>query len=98
MLDWIKTLFTSDGIAGQAVDPETLLMLRESLRECEAIYRSSAHLCASVCPERISGDREKYVELMLDLHRGLLVKILVEIAQCDREWHAAERDVAMIVL
>ena len=35
---------------------------------------------------------------MLDLHRGLVVKILVEIGRCDRRWNPAEREVARLML
>ena len=98
MIDWIRNLFEPDGSSDDPVDPELRLMLRESLRECEALYRAGARIAACDCPERIVGDPRKFVGLMLDLHRGLVVKILIEIGRCDRHWNAAEREVAKMVL
>ena len=98
MIDWIRDLFESDGSSEDPVDPELRLMLDESLRECEALYRAGARIAACVCPSRIVGDPRKFVGLMLDLHRGLVVKILIEIGRCDRRWNAAEREVAKMVL
>jgi SpoVK/Ycf46/Vps4 family AAA+-type ATPase len=98
MIDWIRKVFDSPDSPVDPLDPEMRLMLRESLRECEALYRAGAKLSASECPRRISGDTRKFVRLMIDLHRGLVIKILIEIGQCDRQWHAAEREVAKIVM
>lgn len=98
MIDWIKNVFNSTGPTDDPLDPDMRLMLRESLRECESLYRAGARLIAMECPHRISGDTGEFIRLMIDLHRGLLVKILIEIAQRDREWDAAEREVAKMVL
>ena len=99
MIDWIRNLISSTGSkSGGAMDQELLLNLRNDLKECEALYRAGAKLCAHVCPEKLKGGPEKFTDLMVDLHRGLLVKIFVEIAHCDRRWHQAEREAAMVLL
>jgi len=98
MIDWIRQLFDTPNTSSNPLDPELRLILRESLGECEALYRAAARRCTSQCPHRVPGDPRKFVRLMIDLHRGLLIKILIEIGQCDRQWHAAERDAAKMVL
>lgn len=100
MLDWISSLFGSkrDDIKLSSVDQELLLCLRDELKQCEALYRAGAQLCRQTCPGRIDGDPSKFPELMLDLHRGLLIKIFVEIASSDRRWHPAEREMALVLL
>lgn len=98
MLDWLDQLFSADDDHSAPAEPQVLVLLRQALRECEAIYRASAHLCADVCPSRIQGTRADFTELMIDLHRGLLVKIFIEIAEADREWHSAERQTGVALL
>lgn len=104
MLDWIKPLLNSPTGESSApatpsrVDPELLRLLRDELRDCESLYRTSAYLCGQMCPERIDNDYQKFAELMMDLHRGLLIKMFIEIAQCDRQWQESEREVAMVVM
>ena len=50
------------------------------------------------CPEKIEGDPDKFCELMVDLHRGLLIKLFVEVSDCQRCWHPAEAEVARELL
>ncbi len=105
MLDWLNPLLNPtapDGASAEPLssdaDPQLLRLLQQEMRDCESLYRTSAYLCGQMCPDRIDGDYPKFAEKMLDLHRGLIVKILVEIAAADRLWHAAEREVAVVVL
>ncbi len=98
MIDWINSIFASPVTPNESVEPELRLMLRESLRECEALYRAGARLAQRDCPQHISGDPRKFVRVMGDLQRGLVVKILIEIGQSDRHWHTAECEVAKMVL
>jgi len=100
MIDWIKSLLDSksDDPRPSVADQKLLAELNDQLKECEALYRAGAYLCTKTCPERIDRDPESFRELMLDLHRGLLVKVFFEIARCDRKWHAAEREAALILL
>lgn len=100
MIDWIKSLFDSMGEKPPAgvADPALLLELREELRRCEALYRAGAYLCIQTCPDQIGSPPEKFPDLMLDLHRGLLIKVFMQLARCDRRWHPAEQELAVVLL
>jgi hypothetical protein len=100
MLDWMGRLFTSAGdeSTAPAADPQLVFHLRQEMNECESIYRAGAHLCRTTCPEKIDGDPDKFCELMVDLHRGLLIKLFVEVSDCERRWHPAETEVARELL
>ncbi len=100
MLDWMERLFSSAGDESQApaADPQLVFHLRQEMNECESIYRAGAHLCRQTCPEKIEGDPDKFYELMIDLHRGLLIKLFVEVSGCERCWHPAEAEVARELL
>jgi tellurite resistance protein len=97
MADWLPRLFGKRPPDSSA-DPKLIALLRNGLAECEVIYRSSGHLCGEVCPERIGGTRNRFVDLMTDLHRGLLVKVFMEVAEADRQWHPAERQMGVVLL
>ena len=100
MLDWMERLFSSAGDESKATaaDPQLVFHLRQEMNECESIYRAGAHLCRKTCPEKIEGDPDKFCELMIDLHRGLLIKLFVEVSDCERCWHPAEAEVARELL
>ena len=100
MIDWLKRLLSSkdDVATGCPADQRLLMALRDQLNECEAVYRAAARLCIKTCPDRIGSDPESFHTLMLDLHRGLLMKVFVGIARCDRRWHPTERAAALILL
>jgi hypothetical protein len=48
--------------------------------------------------DRVPGDLRKYEELLRDLHRGVLIKTLIEIAHGDRQWSRPEKEVAVMVM
>ncbi|MDG2381350.1 MAG: AAA family ATPase [Pirellulaceae bacterium] len=99
MIDWIKNLLEqAESKSPETVSPQITLLLRESLENCEKLFRTSAFIVKQECPHLIKGDPNKFLDLMVDLHRGLLVKILVEIAESDRNWNPAECEVAMLIL
>ena len=54
---------------------------RDLLRQCEGLYRSCAEQYARLRPE-IVPDPRAFVAQMVDLHRGLLLKVFAEIVQC----------------
>ncbi len=74
--------------------PDDVLSLavefRAALEECEELYRSSALECAPLNPELSGEAAVAFVEQMLELHRTLLVKLFVEIAQVDWRWSPEE--------
>ncbi|HEV7999927.1 MAG TPA: AAA family ATPase [Planctomycetaceae bacterium] len=100
MLDWMERFFSSAGDESKApaADPQLVFHLRQEMNECESIYRAGAHFCRKTCPEKIEGDPDKFCELMIDLHRGLLIKLFVEVSDCERCWHPAEAEVARELL
>ena len=54
---------------------------RDLLRQCEGLYRSCAEQYARQRPEIVHEPRA-FVAQMVDLHRGLLLKVFTEIVQC----------------
>ncbi|MEM8736350.1 MAG: hypothetical protein AAGG44_19130, partial [Planctomycetota bacterium] len=106
MLDWINDLFDMDDLPVGRSSPQgeaNLLprglerTLRQLLEDCQSLYRSAARRAIQSQPDPFSS-LEQYKELLDDLHRGVLIKTLVEIAHCDKKWNQAERQAAMIVL
>ena len=63
---------------------------RETLANCRDLYVESGQFCATDHPELIPGSPEKFVRMMDDLHRGLLVKTFISIAEADRSLGKAE--------
>ncbi len=72
-------------------------LFRQTLEECRDLFVSSGVLCAREYPHLIAGQKEKFVELMDDLHRALLVKVYFAICEADRRWSEAERQLAEIL-
>jgi hypothetical protein len=68
------------------------------LRSCETTFVEGAWECVQTCPQELEQTPEAFTELMLDLHRGMMIKVLVEIARCDRRWRKAECLAARTVL
>jgi hypothetical protein len=60
---------------------------RQALEDCEDLYVSGAQECARLHPESISGSRREFIERMVDLHRGLVIKIFVSVAFVDHQWN-----------
>jgi AAA+ superfamily predicted ATPase len=67
------------------------LEFQQTLSDCRNLYIDAAQLCASQHPELLPDTPAKFVRLMDDLHRGLLVKTYVCIAEADRSWSKEER-------
>ena len=101
MLDWINDLLEQDPSPAQGeahLLPRGLeRTLRQLLEDAESLYRSAARRVQAAAPNEVD-DIQKHTELMDDLHRGLLVKTLVEVANSDKRWNQAERQAAMIVI
>jgi hypothetical protein len=67
---------------------------RELLGECERLYRSCATEFAERHPDLIHDSPEGFLGRMLELQRGLVLKVFVEIAQADRRISAREMELA----
>jgi hypothetical protein len=69
-----------------------------TLQACRELYVGSAHQCLEQCPHLIPGEPEAYVELLDNLHRGLLLKVFAAVATSDRNCSAAEQKLATRLL
>jgi hypothetical protein len=63
---------------------------RVALDECEALYRTAAEEYSRLRPANQEEKSIDFVERMIDLHRGLVVKIFVEVAHADWHWSKPE--------
>ena len=63
---------------------------RKTLRECKELYRTSGFEIAQYHPELIDEAPQKFMNRMLDLHRGLVIKIFVTTALADGPWTREE--------
>ena len=67
---------------------------RQTLADCRSLYVGSGQFCAKTHPRLVPESPDKFVRLMDDLHRGLLVKTYFTIAEADRTWGKAEQELA----
>jgi hypothetical protein len=98
-VDWIRNLLGTESSAQpERTADESPGSLRRALRSCETTFVEGAWECVQTCPEQLEQTPEAFTELMLDLHRGMMIKVLVEIARCDRRWRKEECAAARVVL
>ncbi|MEX2560718.1 MAG: AAA family ATPase [Pirellulales bacterium] len=71
-------------------DPELVTQFRQALADCRKLYREGTEECIQEHAASLGQSPQQFVALMQDLERGLLVKVFVEIAQCDWHWSPAE--------
>ena len=72
--------------------PDVLIaQFRQALADCEQVYREAGKLVSEQHPDLLPGSPKQFVSLMDDLHKGLVVKIFVEIAEADRRWTRIEK-------
>lgn len=71
---------------------------REALQACRDLYVSAAQQCLEQCPHLVPGNPAEYVELLDNLHRGLLVKVFAAVATSDRICTAEEQRLAALLL
>jgi SpoVK/Ycf46/Vps4 family AAA+-type ATPase len=79
-------------------NPDSPSLFDQTLNECRQLYVSSGRLCAQEYPHLIAKDGEKFVELMDDLHRALVIKVYFTVCQADRKWSQAERSLAELLI
>ena len=98
-VDWIRNLLGNEtGEQPERAAEDSPGSLRRALRSCETTFVEGAWECVQSCPEQLEQTPEAFTELMLDLHRGMMIKVLVEIARCDRRWRKEECAAARVVL
>jgi hypothetical protein len=72
-------------------DPADLVdEFRQALEDCEDLYRDCAVECADARPGLTGEKRSEFFHRMMDLHRGLVLKIFVAVAYVDRRWAPEE--------
>jgi hypothetical protein len=68
---------------------------RRLLRECERLFHSCATEFAEQSADSLQEPADAFIGRMLDLHRGLVVKVFIEIAQADHRVSQRERKLAV---
>jgi hypothetical protein len=64
------------------------------LEDCRDLYRRYAREYAELHPELVRDSAEDFVGRMIDLQRGLVLKVFMEMAQADHRVGPAEMDLA----
>jgi SpoVK/Ycf46/Vps4 family AAA+-type ATPase len=78
--------------------PNPLLeQFQKAVADCHRLYRSSAQLCIEQFPGFLPGTPEEFVQLMDDLHKGLLIKIYVSIVEVDDRWTRGEKQLGKVL-
>lgn len=77
---------------------ESLLeQFQQAIHDCQQLYLSSAKLCIQQCPSFLPGTPESFVQLMDDLHKGLLIKVYVTIVEADQRWSLEEKRLGRVL-
>lgn len=72
---------------------ELLDQFRQALGHCRRLFDDGARQCIENHPRRVR-DPAGFQARLLELHRGLLIKVVVEIAQSDWRWSENEYQLA----
>lgn len=67
---------------------------RDAMTDCRRLYLSSAHLCLEHARDVVEQSRQDFLRRMIDLHKGLIIKIYVSIAEADLRWSKDEQQLA----
>lgn len=79
-------------------DSRLIGMLRRVIRDCGKLYRRCGKWMVRRHPTLLEGREDEFVELMDDLHRGLLIKVYVTVVRADDRWTAPEKKVAAAMI
>lgn len=77
--------------------PSRPSLYSRTLRECRKLYVSSGELCEREYPHLLDRADGKFVALMDDLHRALVLKIYLSICEADKKWTKQERFLAEVL-
>jgi tellurite resistance protein/adenylate kinase family enzyme len=66
----------------------------QTLVDCRQLYLSAGRECCENAVPRGNKSERQLMQWMDDLHRGLLVKIYMDVAMADSSWPPAERQLA----
>ena len=73
-------------------------MLRRVVRDCGKLYHHCGTWMVRRYPTLLDDRAGDFVELMDDLHRGLLIKVYVTIVRADDRWTGPEKKVAAAMI
>jgi hypothetical protein len=76
---------------------DMLAHFEQSLLDCQRLYLSSAEFCVEQFPGFLPGTPAEFIELMDDLHKGLLIKIYVEMVAADSRWSREEKRLGQLL-
>lgn len=79
-------------------DSRLIGMLRRVIRDCGKLYHQCGTWMVRRYPTLLEGRGDNFVELMDDLHRGLLIKVYVTVVRADDRWTAPEKRVAAAMI
>ncbi|WP_425398070.1 AAA family ATPase [Aeoliella sp.] len=77
--------------------PSRPSLFSRTLRDCRKLYVSSGELCERDYPQLIDRADGKFIALMDDLHRALVLKIYMSICEADKKWTKNERFLAEVL-
>ncbi len=79
-------------------DSRLIGMLRRVIRDCGKLYHHCGTWMVRRYPMLLDGREADFVELMDDLHRGLLIKVYVTVVRADDRWTGPEKRVAAAMI
>ena len=70
---------------------------QQAVKACQRLYLSSAKLCIEQYASFLPDSPESFLQLMDDLHKGLLIKIYVTIVEADERWSQNEKRLGRVL-
>ncbi|MEN1679648.1 MAG: AAA family ATPase [Planctomycetota bacterium] len=80
-----------------AREPSRPSLFSRTLRECRKLYVSSGELVARSHRSMLGDSGQDYVQLMDDLHRGVVLKTYFTVCEADRQWSKPEQLLAEVL-
>ncbi|MGI9519759.1 MAG: AAA family ATPase [Pirellulaceae bacterium] len=80
--------------------PDFLILLNEFnelLQDCRRVYLESAHAVVEHHAHLLDTPADEFVDMMDDLHRGLLIKLFVCIGGAGKHWSESEEHLAGVL-
>ena len=73
---------------------EIHLQFAQTLEDCKYLYLSAARDCIDHHPTLLSDSPQEFLQMMGDLHKGLLIKTYVSVVEPDQRWSREEKKLA----
>ncbi len=67
-------------------DAEVVTQFREAIADCKSLYIRAARASLEDCPDADAATQRNMIRRMVDLHKGLLIKIYATVATADSRW------------